>query len=49
MQLNCSEAFIPKSEGHSIKASFYFAEEHTGSFHLQTVLLTGVPLINGGP
>lgn len=41
--------FIPESKGHGIEASFYFAEERTGSFHLQAVLLTGVPLINRGP
>lgn len=41
--------FIPKSKGHGIKASFHLAEERTGSFHLQAILLTGVPLVNGGP
>lgn len=41
--------FIPESKRHGIKAPVNFAEERTGSFHLQAVLLTGVPLINGGP
>lgn len=41
--------FLPKSEGHGIKASFHLAEEGTGGLHLQAVLLTGVPLVNCGP
>lgn len=44
-----SAVFVPQSEGHGIKASFHLAEERTRGFHFQAILLTGVPLINGGP
>lgn len=39
---------IPKSKGHCIKTTFHLTEERTGGFHLEAVLLAGVPLINSG-
>ena len=44
-----NEDILPESEGHGVEASLHIAEEHAGGLHLQPVLLTGVPLINGGP
>lgn len=43
------ELITPKSKGHGIEASLHFTEEDAGGFHLQAVLFTGVPLVNGGP
>lgn len=39
----------PKSEGHSIKTSLHLTEEHSGGLHLQPILLTGVPFVDGCP
>lgn len=40
---------LPESEGHGIEASLNLAEESARGLHLQAILFTGVPLINGGP